>query len=158
MKDMEINKSTSDSLYMLQSLYDKHANHLAMLKKQVNEIHEEQGKIFNTMVKFFFMKYDKEFSFKKDQIEVTVCFLFSDGTKVTIVSNASYTISGIESDREENSITDIAANVIPIGITLEPSTMKSFLRKLSMEEPKIVFIERTFRNYVDRVIGDDFDE
>lgn len=37
-QDME-NMSATDSLYMLQTLYDKDANHLAMLKKQVNEIH-----------------------------------------------------------------------------------------------------------------------
>ena len=160
MKDMEINKSATDSLYMLQSLYDKDAIRLSMLKKQVNEIHEEQGKILNTMIKFFFMKYEKEFSFKKDQIEVTVCFSFSDGTEISIVSNSNtpYTISGIESYQEENSITDTAANVTPIVVTLEPTTVKSFLRKLSTEEPKILFIERTFRNYVDRVMGDDFDE
>ena len=156
MNDMEINKSASDSLYMIQALYDKHANRLAMLKKQVNEIHEEQEKILDTMVKFFFMKYDKEFSFEKDQIEVTVCFSFSDGTKVTIVSNTPYTISDIESYIEEKSIGALTpTSVIPIGITLEPTTMKNFLRKLSMEEPEILFVEKTFRNYVARRYDDE---
>lgn len=157
-QDMEINKSASDSLYILQSIYDKHANHLAMLKKQVNEIHEEQSKIFNSMIKVFFMKYDKEFSFEKDQIEVSVCFLFSDETQVTVVSNAQYNISGIESDREENNFNDITTSVIPIGITLEPTTLKSFLRKISMEEPKILFVEKTFRNFIVRRTAPDYEE
>ena len=152
-QDME-NMSATDSLYMLQTLYDKDANHLAMLKKQVNEIHEEQGKILNLMIKFFFMKYDEEFSFKKDQIEVTVCFLFNDGTEVTVVSNAQYIISGIESEIEENNSPSTSA----IVRSIDPITIKSFLRRLSIEEPKILFVEKTFRNYVVRRTAEDYEE
>lgn len=85
------------------------------------------------------MKYDEELSFKKDQIEVTVCFLFNDGTEVTVVSNAQYIISGIESEMEED---NLPSSVVR---SIDPITVKSFLRKLSMEEPKILFVERTFR-------------
>lgn len=150
-QDME-NMSATDSLYMLQTLYDKDANHLAMLKKQVNEIHEEQGKILNLMIRFFFMKYDEELSFKKDQVEVRVCFLFNDGTKVTVVSNAQYIISGIESEMEED---NLPSSVVR---SIDPITVKSFLRRLSMEEPKILFVEKTFRNHVVRRTAEDYEE
>ena len=100
------------------------------------------------------MKYDEEFSFKKDQIEVTVCFLFNDGTEVTVVSNAQYIISGIESEIEENNSPSTSA----IVRSIDPITIKSFLRRLSIEEPKILFVEKTFRNYVVRRTAEDYEE
>ena len=55
---------------------------------------------------------------------------------------------------EENNLPSTSA----IVRSIDPITIKSFLRRLSMEEPKILFVEKTFRNYVVRRTAEDYEE